>query len=303
MTSSPDLPGFQPPDASLAADGPRAAHLPAVTAELASRLGAAARAVAWWLLNAAQAVFLVVWSVGWISLALLVAAVARRPTVPLALARRAWAPGLLRIAGVRLEVEGRERVDFRQPHLFAANHLSWIDVPSLFSALPTPLLFLGKRQLARVPFLGWYMAATGMVFIDRGRGTGAARGVAQAAARLRAGRSVLTFPEGTRERGRGLQPFKSAGFSAAIETGVPVVPVALEGSDRVLPAGGFRARPGVIRVRLGEPIPTAGLARDDRDDRAALARRVEERVRELLGPAAAPRRSDETARQSSGFAE
>src|SRR5215813_13655171 len=109
--TSPDLPGFQ--------------------------LGAAARAVAWRLLNAAQAVYLVAWSVGWISLALLVATFARRPTLPLAMARRAWAPGILRAAGVRLEVEGRERVDFQRTHLFAANHLSWIDVPSLFSALPT----------------------------------------------------------------------------------------------------------------------------------------------------------------------
>jgi len=239
-------------------------------------------ALGWWLVNALQAVLGALWSVLWISLALLVSAATREPRLALAMARRIWAPGMLRIGWMRVEVHGRERLDFGQPHFFASNHLSLIDIPSLFTALPVPLLFVGKRELARVPFLGWYMAATGMVFVDRGRGIGAARSVAGAAERLRAGWSVLSFPEGTRARDGRTQPFKSAGFQAAIDSGVPVVPVAIEGSGRVLPPDGFRPRPGIIRVILGPPIPTAGLARDARAD---LARRTELSVRELLAGA------------------
>jgi len=244
-------------------------------------------ALGWWMVNALQAAFAVLWSALWISLALLASALSRGPRTALAMARRIWAPGVLWAGRVRLEVHGRGRVDFAQPHFFASNHLSWMDIPSLFTALPAPLLFVGKRELARVPFLGWYMAATGMVFVDRGRGVGAARSVAGVAERLRAGWSILSFPEGTRARDGRTQPFKSAGFQAAIESGVAVVPVAIEGADRVLPAGGFRPRPGVIRVILGEPIPTAGLAREARAD---LARRTEQRVRELLSGGMLPAR-------------
>jgi 1-acyl-sn-glycerol-3-phosphate acyltransferase len=247
-----------------------------------SAAGPIVPALGWWLVNVLQAVLGALWSVLWISLALLVSAATRGPRLALAMARRIWAPGMLRIGGMRVEVLGRERLDFGEPHFFASNHLSWIDIPSLFTALPVPLLFVGKRELARVPFLGWYMAATGMVFVDRGRGIGAARSVAGVAERLRAGWSVLSFPEGTRARDGRTQPFKSAGFQAAIESGVPVVPVAIEGADRVLPPDGFRPRPGVIRVILGRPIPTAGLAGDARAD---LARRTEQSVRELLAGA------------------
>jgi 1-acyl-sn-glycerol-3-phosphate acyltransferase len=233
----------------------------------------------WAVLNALQAVYILLWSALWITVALLVTALTWRRGPALALARRVWAPGLLAIA-VTLEVEGRERVDFSRPHLFVANHQSWADIPALFVALPVPLLFMAKRELARVPFLGWYIQAMGMVFVERSARAAGAASVGQAAERLGHGWSVLSFPEGTRSRDGRVHTFKSAGFAAAIEAGVPVVPVALEGASRIIPPGGsFRIRPGRVRVVVGEPIPTAGLARDDR---AALGRQAERAVAELL---------------------
>lgn len=236
--------------------------------------------IGWAVLNALQVLQLVVWSVLWISIALVVTALtwSRRPA--LALARRAWAPGLL-VGAVRLTVEGRERVDFSRPHLFVANHQSWIDIPVLFAGLPAPLLFMAKRELANVPFLGWYMRAMGMVFVERNARAAGAASVSQAAERLLEGWSVLSFPEGTRSRDGRVHTFKSAGFAAAIEAGVPVVPIALEGAGRIIPPGGFRVRPGRVRLILGEPISTEGLTRDDR---AALAKRSERAVADLLAP-------------------
>jgi 1-acyl-sn-glycerol-3-phosphate acyltransferase len=102
---------------------------------------------------------------------------------------------------------------------------------------------------------------------------------------LAAGESVMSFPEGTRSRDGRLGRFRSGGFGAALEAGADVVPVAIVGAGRVLPPDGFRVRPGPIEVRVGAPIPTAGL---EREGRAALARRAQAAVQNLLatGPTA-----------------
>jgi len=238
--------------------------------------------LAWFLVNAFQAVYAVLWSALWISVALAVCALTWRRGPALALARRVWAPGLLAAGGARLAVFGRERIDFARPHLFVANHQSWMDIPALFAALPVPLLFMAKRELARVPFLGWYIRAMGMVFVERQVRAAGAASVGHAAERLGRGWSVLSFPEGTRTRDGRLHPFKSGGFAAAIEAGVPVVPVAIEGAGRVIPPGGFRVRPGRIRVIVGDPLPTGDLPRGDHGARADLARQAEAAVAELL---------------------
>jgi len=233
----------------------------------------------WPLINLAQVVLAGIWTAGWITVALIASAVRGRQDPGLALARRIWAPGLLRLAGARLQVEGRQRLDPSQTYFFAANHQSWIDIPSLFAALPLPVLFLAKRELARVPFLGRYIERMGMVFVDRADRRQAVETVGRATARLREGWSVVSFPEGTRTPDGSVRRFKTAAFAAAVEAGVPVVPIALEGAGRVLPRDGFRVRPGLIRVRIGEPIPTPGLTRDDR---AELAARVQREIELLL---------------------
>jgi 1-acyl-sn-glycerol-3-phosphate acyltransferase len=230
----------------------------------------------WPLINAFQVALAAVWSAGWISVALIVSAIRGSPAPGLALARRVWGPGILRIGGARLEVRGREALQPSGPCFFAANHQSWIDVPALFAALPRPVLFLAKRELARIPFLGSYIGRMGMVFVDRSERRETARTVGHAAARLRQGWSILSFPEGTRTIDGGVQPFKTATFAAALDAGVPVVPVALEGAGRVLPRGPLRIRPGLIRVWIGEPIATAGLSRDQRGELAERAQRAVE---------------------------
>lgn len=121
--------------------------------------------VRWALINTLQAGFLAAWTAFWISAALVVMAALGRRDVPLVMARLFWGPGLLWASGVRLEVEGGEDVDWSKPHVFAMNHQPMMDVPVAFIALRTPLRFIAKRVLAFVPFLGWYMAATGMVFV------------------------------------------------------------------------------------------------------------------------------------------
>jgi len=233
----------------------------------------------WLPANLLQGLFTLLWSALWISVALAVQLIARRREPALWLARRVWGPGLVYAALARLEVSGRERIDFARPHFFVANHQSWIDIPALFMAVPAPLHFLAKRELAPVPFLGWYIRAMGMVFVDRADLRSATATVARTRDLLHRGGHVASFPEGTRSRTGRLRPFKSGAFGAALDSGVDVVPVAIVGAGRVLPAGGFKVRPGRIEVRFGAPIPTADLAHGDR---ARLARRAADEVAALL---------------------
>lgn len=232
--------------------------------------------LAWRSWNALQLVFTIAWTAGWICLSQAVRALAggsRR--VPLRMASRLWAPGLLIGAGAKLRVQGLERVDFSRPHVFVANHQSMIDVCALFRALPVPIRFVIKQELEQVPFIGWYARSMGMVFIKRGHAREAAGRLHGIVALVRGGDSLCAFPEGTRSRDGSIRPFKGGAFQVALQAGVPVVPIAIEGSGEVLPASGFRVRPGTITVCIGDPIPTAGLHAGDRH---ALAERARDAV-------------------------
>lgn len=232
----------------------------------------------WRVVNLVQFVFTVGWTAFWISVAFLATLLAGK-RASLWLARRVWAPGLLPSGPVWVEARGVERLRVPGGALLVANHSAYLDIPVLFKVVPRALHFVAKRELARVPLLGWYIAAMGMVFVDRHDRQAALRSLGAAASLLARGELVVTFPEGTRSPDGTLRPFKHGGFLAAIEAGVPVVPVAIEGMSRVMAPRGFRFRPGRVRVAIGEPIPTAGMAHDQR---AELARRAEEAVRRLL---------------------
>jgi 1-acyl-sn-glycerol-3-phosphate acyltransferase len=244
----------------------------------------------WLPVNGLQFLATLAWGAFWISIALVVALVSRRRAPALWLARRIWAPGQIAIGLSRLTVVGRERVDLRHACFFVANHQSWLDIPALFVAVPAPLHFIAKQELARVPFLGWYIAAMGMVFVDRRARRRALASVGQAGELLAAGGCLVSFPEGTRGRPGELGRFKSGGFAAVLDSpadspgdsptrAVDVVPVGIVGTGRILPRGGFKVRPGRIEVRFGAPLSLTGLAVQDRAD---LARRAETAVAELL---------------------
>ncbi len=253
----------------------------------------------WLPLNGLQLLATLTWGAFWISVALVVALVSRRRAPALWLARHVWAPGQIAIGLSRLVVVGRERLDFRRSYFFAANHQSWLDIPVLFAAVPAPLHFLAKQELARVPFLGWYISAMGMVFVDRADRRKAVASVSRAGELLAAGGSLVSFPEGTRAAPDTFGHFRTGGFAAVLDCGAhgaEVVPVAIVGAGRVLPRDGFRVRPGRVEVRFGEPIAVAGLAHQDR---AQLARCAEAAVAALLGPAV--RRSPRGAPDAAGL--
>lgn len=229
--------------------------------------------VIWSVCNGVQLLFTLLWTALLICLALAVLGMCGgRRHWPLRMASRVWAPGLLLGAGARLDCEGFEAVDFSRPCIIVANHQSIIDVCALFRAVPVPLRFVLKQELARVPFVGLYARAMGMVFIERHAARAATRRLHAAVDLFACGHSLCAFPEGTRSRDGRIGPFKGGVFKLAIESGMPILPIAIDGSAAVLPSAGFRVRPGRIRLRAGRLIRTEGLTASDRQALAEASR-------------------------------
>ncbi len=177
-----------------------------------------------------------------------------------------WSRTLLRWAGVEVEIEGLESLDWNQPMVVIANHQSWFDVFALTAFLPAKLRFVAKEELGRIPLFGPAWQACGHVSVNRSDRSEAISSLERAASRIREeSLAVIFFPEGTRSPDGRLQVFKKGAFVLAIQTGVPVVPLGISGSRQVMPKGSFRVRPGTIRIKVGRPIPTAELEHAERN--------------------------------------
>lgn len=186
---------------------------------------------------------------------------------------RTWSWLILKTSRVRLSVEGLENIDPHQTVIFCSNHPSAMDIPILFVSLPVQFRFLAKRVLFHVPFLGWHLRRSGHIPVDRGRPREALKGFDQAAKRIKEGRPVVVFPEGSRSRTSQMLPFKSGTFYLAILSGVPIVPVTLIGSREVLKPDSLHIRGGRVRVIIHKAMSTAGLTVHDASD---LSKRVRE---------------------------
>jgi len=161
-------------------------------------------------------------------------------------------------AGVRVTAEGLDRIDPQRSYVVVSNHLSNLDIMAILAASPLSLRFMAKRELFRIPLFGQAIRAIGMIEVDRTRANFSAIR-RQAAATLRAGRSVAVFPEGTRSRDGEPGEFKRGAFVVAIADSAPVCPLTIEGSRACWAPGSWRINPGTIRVVVGDPIETHGL--------------------------------------------
>ena len=174
-----------------------------------------------------------------------------------------WARWCLRSAGVRVTVRGMENVLRDRPQIFFSSHASIADICVLGAVLPVEYRWLARKEVFHVPFIGWYLSLARHLRIDRGNRESAIRLLREAADRVRSGTNVLVFPEGTRSPDWNLLPFKKGVFHLAIAAGVPIVPIRLLGSERIVPKGSMRACSADVVVVVGEPIPTQGLAGAD----------------------------------------
>jgi 1-acyl-sn-glycerol-3-phosphate acyltransferase len=190
-----------------------------------------------------------------------------------------WSKVLLLVGGVKVRVEGLDRIVPNGSYVFASNHLSYADTPLMLANIPCQFRFLAKHGLFHIPFIGFHLRRGGHIPVPREDARSAVRAIQEAGRIIRArGISVLLFPEGGRTNGE-LRKFKEGAAMIAIAAGVPIVPVAIRGTREVMPMGSLRMVPGSVEVRVGDPIPTSGLKPRDRE---RLTGQVRESVASML---------------------
>jgi len=193
---------------------------------------------------------------------------------------RVFCRGVVRLMGWGIEVENRERLDDARPCVFVANHQSFLDVVTFGSIFPKRTVSAGKREIGRIPIFGWFYRLSGNLIIDRGNPRGARDSLEDAARTIRQESiSVWFMPEGHRNTGPQLLPFKTGAFRLALAARVPVVPIVAEPLGVIADTTRRLARPGVLRIKVLEPVPT-----DTPDQRsvAELAATVRARMQEEL---------------------
>jgi 1-acyl-sn-glycerol-3-phosphate acyltransferase len=208
---------------------------------------------------------------------------------------RTAAGRLLRLCGAfvsrsfpfwRIRIEGQWPAG-RTAHVVVANHQSFLDI-FLLSNLPREMKWVAKRELFKIPWVGWAFFLVGDIAIDRGEAASAVKVMGKARRYLENGMNVMIFPEGTRSKDGKLLPFKAGAFKLAIDAGVPVLPIVVSGSAQGMPKGSPWVRPAKLVVRILEPVPTTGLTdRDLRALRDGVRGRIERALGEIAGAAPA----------------
>jgi len=167
------------------------------------------------------------------------------------------------LAGIKLEIRGREKIPSGRAVVFMPNHQSMCDPPALMGILP-PVLVLLKRSLFRIPALGPAMRMRGFVPIEREHRERAMQAVEEAVSKLRAGHSFLVYPEGTRSPDGRLLPFKRGAFLMAMRAQAPIVPISVSGAYKIMRKGEMSLHPGTVRITFHDPVPTEGHSGDAR---------------------------------------
>jgi 1-acyl-sn-glycerol-3-phosphate acyltransferase len=191
-----------------------------------------------------------------------------------------WSRNIVRNAGIRLHVVGRENLAPGETYLVMSNHQSLYDIPVLFQVVGPNVRMITKEELFRVPIFGKALAAGGFISIDRSNRNAAIRSLDRARALLDSGTHVWIAPEGTRSRTGQLLAFKKGAFYLAFEAGLPILPVTVNGTRNALPAKGLRSTAGAdVRVTIHpkiDPRPYAARGKEGRDALMSEVRRVME---------------------------
>lgn len=160
----------------------------------------------------------------------------------------------LRLAGVRVVVEGTERINTAETYIFMSNHVSNLDPPVLITRLPRRTSVLVKKELFDIPILGRAMLMADLVPVDRRNRDAAVSSMKQAEEVMSRGLSLTVFPEGTRSRDGSLLPFKKGPFYLAMDSRVPIVPVTILGSETLMAKGSALIHSGTVRLIFHAPL-------------------------------------------------
>ena len=190
------------------------------------------------------------------------------------LCARYWGRSILKLTGIRVEINGLHHLSAADPVILMSNHQSLYDILVLLSSLPIQFAFLAKESLFKIPILGWHMSRAGYIPIDRGSSRDGVRSLLEGVKKIQAGTSVLIFPEGTRSLDSKVAPFRLGGFVMAIKSGVPIIPVTINGTGRVVKKRGRKFSPQKIKVIIDSPIETKSYSVKEKESLAEKVRQV-----------------------------
>lgn len=189
---------------------------------------------------------------------------------------RLWSKLILKTCMTRVSVGGLDQINTAKPHLYAANHISALDIPVLYAKLPFPFRIIAKKELFRYPFLGWHLRRSGQISIDPSHALASMRSLNRGVATLREGMPLVVFPEGGRSVNGSIRPFLPGAFYVAIKAQVEIIPVAIVGTFEMLPMNSFHLRPCPLEMLVGAPISTRGYTTRDMDKLAVVAQKAVE---------------------------
>ncbi len=193
---------------------------------------------------------------------------------PVHIIARIWARGILYVSRIRVKVNGLNQIDPSQSYVYMSNHQSNFDIPVLLAHLPVQFRWLAKAELFKIPLFGRAMQGAGYVKIDRFNQESAFQSIKEAAAKMKDGVSVMIFPEGTRSQDGRIRPFKKGGFIMAVDAGVPIVPIVLQGTWSIMEKSSLQINTGDVVMNLEKPIATTNYSRQNKDELIEAVRRV-----------------------------
>ena len=186
-----------------------------------------------------------------------------------------WAKILLFLTNTRVRVIGAENILLGKPQIFMANHQSDFDILIVLAHIPGQFRWIVKKELFNIPVFGAAMRKAGYIEIDRQHHERAMMSVDEAARKIKEGKSVMSFPEGTRSRNGSIKPLKKGMFYLAIKSGVPIVPISIVGAKEIMPKRSLRIKPGQVTLVIDKPIDVSGYEIENRQ-------KLIERVRNVI---------------------
>ncbi len=188
---------------------------------------------------------------------------------------RIWAKCILALSNIKVSVKGLYNLKPDRSYIYMPNHMSNFDIPVLQAYLPVQFRWLAKAELYKIPIFGYAMKRAGYISIDRFDRKSAIESMNKAAKIVRDGVSVIIFPEGTRSRTNNIQPFKKGGFFLAVDSGVPIIPIIIHGTWRIMPKKQMSIKPGNVTLEITKPINSSDYTRKTKDD-------LMEKVRDVI---------------------
>jgi 1-acyl-sn-glycerol-3-phosphate acyltransferase len=187
---------------------------------------------------------------------------------------RIWAKYILAASNIKVTVKGLSNLNRTGSYIYMPNHVSNFDIPVLQAYLPVQFRWLAKAELFKIPIFGYAMKRAGYISINRFDRKSAIQSLNKAAEIIRNGTSVIIFPEGTRSQNQNIQSFKKGGFVLAIDSGVPIIPVIIHGTWRIMQKKHILVRPGNVVLEIKKPINTSDYTRETKDDLMEKVRNI-----------------------------